>query len=35
MFGHPVAVYPDSELASLAATRGWSVIGDSYAEVKK
>ena len=35
MFGHPVAVYPDSELASLAAARGWPVIGDSDAEVKK
>lgn len=35
MFGHPVAVYPDPELTDLAAARGWSVIGDSYAEVKK
>lgn len=27
MFGHPVAVYPDPELANLAAARGWPVIG--------
>ena len=27
MFGYPVAVYPDPELASLAAARGWPVIG--------
>lgn len=26
MFGYPVAVYPDPELASLAAARGWPVI---------
>jgi HAD superfamily hydrolase (TIGR01490 family) len=29
MFGHPVAVYPDTELASLAAARGWMVIGET------
>jgi HAD superfamily hydrolase (TIGR01490 family) len=27
MFGYPVAVYPDPELTSLAAARGWPVIG--------
>jgi len=27
IFGHPVAVYPDAELTSLAAIRGWPVIG--------
>ena len=26
--GHPVAVYPDSELAAHARSRGWEVIGD-------
>ncbi len=29
MFGHPVAVHPDPELANLAAARGWSVLGTS------
>ena len=28
MFGHPIAVYPDPELASLATAHGWPVIGD-------
>jgi HAD superfamily hydrolase (TIGR01490 family) len=32
MFGHPVAVYPDAELADLTAARGWRVIGDTQAE---
>jgi len=32
MFGYPVAVYPDPELASLAAARGWPVIGDNQTE---
>ena len=27
MFGHPVAVFPDTELGSLAAAHGWKVIG--------
>lgn len=27
MVGHPVAVYPDTRLATLAAKRGWTVIG--------
>lgn len=27
MVGHPVAVYPDTRLAALAAERGWPVIG--------
>lgn len=27
--GHPVAVYPDEELAALARQRGWSIIGTS------
>ena len=31
MFGHPIAVYPDPNLASLAAARGWAVIGDATA----
>jgi phosphoserine phosphatase len=35
MFGHPVIVYPDPELASLAAVRGWPVTGDNHTEVKK
>ena len=30
MFGHPMAVYPDSELASLAAARGWITIGEIH-----
>jgi len=30
MFGHPIAVYPDPELASLATTHGWQVIGDDH-----
>jgi HAD superfamily hydrolase (TIGR01490 family) len=25
--GHPVAVYPDAELAALAQARGWGIIG--------
>ena len=25
--GHPVAVYPDAELAALAQSRGWEIIG--------
>lgn len=25
--GHPVAVYPDAELAALAQARGWEIIG--------
>jgi len=29
MFGHPVAVYPDSKLTRLAAVRGWPVIGST------
>ena len=29
MFGHPVAVYPDSKLTGLAAVRGWPVIGST------
>jgi phosphoserine phosphatase len=28
MFGYPVVVYPDHELASLAVARGWKVIGE-------
>ena len=35
MFGHPVVVYPDPGLTSLAAARGWPVIGDSYAEMRE
>ncbi len=35
MFGHPVVVYPDPELANLAAAHGWPVIGDSHTEVRK
>lgn len=35
MIGHPVVVYPDPELASLAVARGWPVIGDGHAEVRK
>jgi HAD superfamily hydrolase (TIGR01490 family) len=31
IFGHPVAVYPDLELARLAADQGWPVIGDNPA----
>ncbi|HEY5672055.1 MAG TPA: HAD-IB family hydrolase [Anaerolineales bacterium] len=30
MFGNPIAVYPDSHLAALAAERGWSVIGCAH-----
>jgi phosphoserine phosphatase len=26
--GNPVAVHPDSELATLAVERGWKIIGD-------
>jgi len=26
--GHPVAVYPDAELAALAASRGWEIIAE-------
>jgi HAD superfamily hydrolase (TIGR01490 family) len=33
MFGHPVAVYPDSELGRLAAVRGWSVIGGTQIDI--
>jgi hypothetical protein len=29
-FGHPVAVYPDPELTSLATARGWPVIGGNH-----
>ena len=29
MFGYPVVVYPDPELADIATARGWSVIGDT------
>lgn len=29
MVGHPVAVYPDEELAALAARRGWAICGPS------
>lgn len=29
MVGHPVAVYPDEELAAVAVQRGWSVYGRS------
>ena len=29
LVGHPVVVYPDAELASLAAARGWPVIDSS------
>lgn len=29
LFGHPVAVYPDSQLAKLAATHSWPIIGDA------
>ncbi len=25
--GHPVAVYPDSQLADMAALRGWQIVG--------
>jgi HAD superfamily hydrolase (TIGR01490 family) len=28
LFGHPVAVYPDRQLASLANEQGWSIIGE-------
>lgn len=34
MIGHPVAVYPDAELASLAADRGWPMIGDTDLAVR-
>ncbi len=27
--GHPIAVYPDKRLATLAKTRGWVTIGDT------
>ncbi len=30
MAGRPVAVYPDAELAPLAARRGWEIRGVSY-----
>ena len=30
MFGHPVAVYPDSELARLAAALDWLMIGSTH-----
>ena len=29
MVGHPVAVYPDEELATLAAQRGWPIVSHS------
>lgn len=29
MFGHPVAVYPDNELAKLAAAQDWPVVGNT------
>jgi HAD superfamily hydrolase (TIGR01490 family) len=28
MVGNPVAVYPDAELAGLAASRGWEILGE-------
>ena len=28
MVGHPVAVYPDAELAALATRRGWAICGE-------
>jgi HAD superfamily hydrolase (TIGR01490 family) len=28
MVGHPVAVYPDAKLYSLAQSRGWEIIGE-------
>ncbi len=31
MFGHPIAVFPDPDLAEMAAIRGWPVIGDDPA----
>jgi HAD superfamily hydrolase (TIGR01490 family) len=31
--GHPVVVYPDPELARVAAARGWPVIGDRHDDV--
>lgn len=33
--GHPVVVYPDPELAKLAAARGWLKIGDRHRDVRK
>jgi HAD superfamily hydrolase (TIGR01490 family) len=30
MFGYPVVVYPDRELANLATARGWLVIGSNH-----
>lgn len=33
MVGHPVAVYPDPELAAVAAQRGWPVVGPPRAEL--
>jgi HAD superfamily hydrolase (TIGR01490 family) len=32
MVGHPVAVYPEEELAALAAERGWPVVGTVRSE---
>lgn len=29
LFGHPIAVYPDKELAALAKSIGWPMIGDT------
>jgi HAD superfamily hydrolase (TIGR01490 family) len=29
LFGHPIAVYPDKQLATLAMRRGWPTIGDT------
>jgi len=31
MVGHPVAVYPDKQLAALAKERGWKVVGERLA----
>ncbi|MBN2501929.1 MAG: HAD-IB family hydrolase [Anaerolineales bacterium] len=29
--GHPVAVYPDQQLATIAEQRGWQIIGEPHA----
>lgn len=31
LFGHPIAVYPDKQLATQAKRRGWPTIGDTQA----